>query len=313
LNSIDDRQIHPEGRILGVESINASADYAEAKQRVRRAVEDYLRDAFSRYPETEVCRAAQYAVLGGGHRWRAIVAVAAGQIFDDDALLIGLPGACGVELAHAASLVLDDLPSMDNAKVRRGKPCTHLAFAPWAVDMTPVFLVTMAYQISLDNPRASEDRRVQAALLLSAAGLRMITGQTKDILQDFVGGAADRRLLECYELKSAALYAAAAKAGAVLCGADEREADTIYVAGFNLGMSYQLLDDVADVVAGVGEVGKHSGMDAEKWTAIDWLGVEGARRKSREFQARGLAALERFGARADWLRTLVCEASYKPA
>jgi hypothetical protein len=72
-----------------------------------------------------------------------------------------------------------------------------------------------------------------------------------------------------------------------------------------------MLDDVADVVASVPEVGKNAGMDAGKWTAVDWLGVEGARRKSREFQSAGLAALEDFDSNADWLRTLVCEASWK--
>jgi geranylgeranyl pyrophosphate synthase len=72
-----------------------------------------------------------------------------------------------------------------------------------------------------------------------------------------------------------------------------------------------MLDDVADVVAGVPEVGKNSGMDLGKWTAVDWLGVEGARQKSREFQSMALAALEHFHSRADWLRTLVCEASWK--
>jgi geranylgeranyl pyrophosphate synthase len=298
---------------LGIAEATVAEDFSAAKKQVRGAVEDYLRAAFARYPETEVSKAAQYVALGGGHRWRAIVAVAAGQIFDDDALNIGLPGACGVELAHAASLVIDDLPSMDNAQVRRGKPCAHLVFPPWAVDMTPVFLVTMAYQISLENARATEERRVRAALLLGAAGLRMITGQTKDVLQDYnTCGSPDQHLLECYELKSAALYGAAAKAGAILCGATDHDAEAIHVAGLNLGMSYQLLDDVADVVAGVSEVGKNSGMDASKWTAIDWLGVGGARQKSREFQSRGLAAIEQFGRRADWLRTLVCEASYKP-
>lgn len=288
-------------------------DFVVEKTQVREAVENYLSRTFSNCPQTEVCKAAQYIALGGGHRWRAIVAVAAGRIFRDDALEINLPGACGVELAHAASLVLDDLPSMDDAPVRRGKPCAHLVFPPWVVDLTPVFLVTMAYQVSLESARAPEERRVRAALLLSSAGLHMIAGQTRDILQDFSTGDPDQRLLECYELKSGSLYAAAAKAGAVLCGADEREADLIHVAGLNLGMSYQLLDDIADVIAGVGEVGKHSGMDAEKWTAIDWLGVDGARERAREFQSKGLAALEEFGPRAEWLRTLVCEASYAAA
>ena len=286
-------------------------DFTAEKANVRGAVEDYLVSAFDMYPPTEVREAARYAALGGRHRWRAIVAVAAGRIFRDDALDVTLPGACGVELAHAASLVLDDLPSMDNAEVRRGKRCTHLVFPQWAVDMAPVFLVTIAYQISLDNPRACEQRRVSAALALSSAGLGMIAGQTEDIRQEHASEKADSRLLECYQLKSGVLYAAAAKAGAILCGASEHEAQSIHAAGLNLGLSYQMLDDVADVVAGVPEVGKNSGMDLGKWTAVDWLGVEGARQKSREFQSTALAALEHFHSRADWLRTLVCEASWK--
>jgi geranylgeranyl pyrophosphate synthase len=286
-----------------------SPGFTVAKARVRQAVEDYLSVKFDAYPPSEVREAARYAVMGGGHRWRAIVAVAAGEIFDPDALAIGLPGACGVELAHAASMVLDDMPAMDNAEMRRGKPCAHRVFPAWAVEMTPVFLITMAYQISLGNPRASEERRVRGALLLSAAGLDMIGGQVKDLKQEHISD--EERLLQCYTLKTGSLYAAAAKAGAILCGASEEEARHVEIAGLNLGLSVQLHDDVADVVAGVNEVGKHSGMDAAKWTAVDWLGVEGARAKSFEFQSQALAALQNFDSRADWLRALVCEASWK--
>jgi len=100
----------------------AAVDFDATKADVRRAVEDFLTQLFAKAPDTDVARAAGYAALGGGHRWRALVAVAAGKIFRDDALQRVMPAACGVELAHAASLVLDDLPSMDDAAIRRGKP-----------------------------------------------------------------------------------------------------------------------------------------------------------------------------------------------
>jgi geranylgeranyl pyrophosphate synthase len=285
-------------------------DFTAEKAKVRAAVEAFLGHAFDQLPSSDVRDCARYVTLGGGHRWRAIVAIAAGTIFDDDALSIGLPGACGVELAHAASLVLDDLPSMDDAQLRRGKPCAHLAFPRWAVDMAPVLLVTMAFDISLANPRSNAERRVKGALLLSEAGQRMIAGQAHDVLQDYPADSRERLLLECYDMKSGALYAASAKAGAILCGANDDEAERVRVAGLNLGLSYQLMDDVADVSAAVADVGKTTGLDAGKWTAIDWLGVEGARKESRRFQEKGLAALDSFGAKADWLRRLVCEASY---
>ena len=290
----------------------AVQDFDAAKADVRRAVEQFLTEVFARAPDTEVARAARYAVLGGGHRWRALVAVAAGKIFRDDALERVLSAASGVELAHAASLVLDDLPSMDDACVRRGKPCTHRVFPAWAADMAPVFMVTLAYQISFDNPSVAAGPRVKAALALSEAGIMMIWGQVHDMRQDGDGGASEEeRLLRCYRLKSAALYGAAAQMGGILTGADDAEAASLQVAGVDLGYAYQFLDDVADVVAGVAEVGKEQGMDAAKCTAVDLFGVEGARAKALEFQARSLAHLERFGSRADWLRSLVCEASWK--
>lgn len=138
----------------------ATVSFDAAKADVRRADEDFLQEVFADVPATEVAKAARYAALGGGHRWRALVAVAAGKIFRDDALELVLPAACGVELAHAASLVLDDLPSMDDASVRRGKPCTHRVFPDWATEMAPVFMVTLAYQISLDNPSVPTSARV---------------------------------------------------------------------------------------------------------------------------------------------------------
>jgi farnesyl diphosphate synthase len=130
--------------------------------------------------------------------------------------------------------------------------------------------------------------------------------------QDFDAGASEEaRLLTCYRLKSAALYGAAAKMGGILTGADDADAASLQAAGIDLGYAYQFLDDVADVIAGVAEVGKERGKDAGKCAAIDLFGVEGARRKAAEFQARSLSHLERFGAEADWLRRLVTEASWK--
>jgi geranylgeranyl pyrophosphate synthase len=285
-------------------------EFTAEKSEVRQAVEECLTSAFAAHPKTEVREAAEYAVLGGGHRWRAITTVAAGTIFRADALRIVLPTACSVELAHAASLVLDDLPSMDNADIRRGKPCVHCVFPPWAVDMTPIFLITLAYEITLANPLATAQHRVNGTLELSTAGIKMITGQVGDVRQD-QALSEEQRLLDLYTLKSGALYGASGKAGAILCGATGEEAQLIYDACVDMGLSMQFMDDIADVEADIPEVGKRSGMDAGKRTAVDWLGLEGARKRCKEFQDRGRAQLERFGPDADWLRRLVCEVSWK--
>jgi len=289
--------------------MNKASNFDAFKRRIQVAVEENLGRVFSKYSDTEISRVAKYAVMGGGHRWRPILGVATGKIFHHDAFHICMPGACGVELVHAASLLLDDLPSMDNAQVRHGKPCTHLVFPRWAVDMAPAFLVNIAYANSLDNPMASYERRVTAALEVSRAASDMNEGQEIDLTQPIED---DDHLLRCYRLKTGALYAAAAKADAILCGANEDEALLLYECGMNLGLSYQFLDDVADVVAGVEETGKHSGMDAGKRTAVDLFGIDGAKDWASRFKQEVLSKLEQFGPGADTLRSLVRDASWAP-
>jgi geranylgeranyl pyrophosphate synthase len=287
-------------------------EFQAFRSEVRGRIDDSLERLLARLADTEVRRAAGYAALSGGQRWRGVLAVAAGRVFDPRAADLALPVACGAELAHAASLVLDDLPSMDNAQVRRGKACVHLVFAPWAVDMVPSYLVTLAYQVSLDNPRVSHERRVSAALELSAAGLRMTHGQAID-LNPAGRDHSPARLLECYRLKTGMLSAAAAKAGAITCGAAAAEAEALEGFGTNLGVAYQILDDLADATASLEEMGKCRGMDAAKVTAVDLFGVDGTRQKAQEFKDMAVAQLDRFGAEAALLQELAGRTGWEAA
>ncbi len=274
---------------------------------VRSGIERFLSQAFLSYPDSEVRSAAEYVALDAGHRWRAMVAVAAGCVFHEDAIQITLPGACGVELAHTASLVLDDLPSMDDAELRRGKACVHLQFPSWAADLLPVFLVNMAYRSMLDNPLAPNERRIKAALVLAETAAEMIDGQETDLTlaQHDGSGDPEERLLCCYRRKSGMLFSAAAKVGAILCGATESEAESLASSGLCLGMYYQLQDDVADVEGGVDELGKQPGMDRHKLTAPDLFGVGGAKRRATEYFEKALTLLEQYGSDASVFRHLL--------
>ncbi|MFH1572655.1 MAG: polyprenyl synthetase family protein [Acidobacteriota bacterium] len=284
-------------------------DFGAFKSRIQAGVQQHLERTFDAHPNTEVYRVARYVALGGGHRWRAMVAVAAGEIFDPAAFSIAMPAACGVELAHTASLVLDDLPSMDDARLRRGKPCVHLVFPRWAVDMAPVSLVTMAYHMILDNSLACHDRRVAAALELSLAGSRMIHGQEIDVAQQAENADREECLLECFRLKCGALFAAAAKTGALLCGADPKEASRLEHCGLNLGMCYQILDDLVDVVEDRDEPGKETGTDAAKGTTVELFGFEKAKRRANRLKQDALEAVEEFGPKAELLRSVIRQAS----
>jgi geranylgeranyl pyrophosphate synthase len=175
--------------------------------------------------------------------------------------------------------------------------------------MAPVFLVTLSYELALNNPLASPERRVLTAVNLSRAGLNMIAGQASDVSVS-PNESDEEHLLRRYRLKSGALYAAAANAGALLCGASADCGERINDAGMYLGLSYQFLDDVADAVGDSAIVGKDTGRDIGKPTATCLFGVEGARSRSQQFQDQALDCLSSFGAEADRLRMLVTEASW---
>ncbi|MDP7645248.1 MAG: polyprenyl synthetase family protein [Anaerolineales bacterium] len=281
------------------------------KTRVRQSVERCLEEILSAQDDTEVCRTAKYGVLGGGHRWRAMVAIAAGSIFDRDAMTICRSLACGVEMAHGASLILDDLPSMDDADYRRGRPSAHLVYPAWAVHLAPMYLINTAYRAVLDNQSVAPERRLTGAIEMSNAAILMIEGQEIDLSQPS-SGDEQTMMLKCYRRKSGALYASAARVGATFCGASEDDSAAVYGACMNLGLSYQYLDDVADVEAGLGEVGKLPGNDVGKRTAIHFFGVTDTKIQAQRYQEIALSYLDRFGPEAEILRNLARHASWSP-
>ena len=227
----------------------------------------------------------------------------------DENLKLAMPVACAGELAHAASLVLDDLPSMDNASVRRGKPCAHLVFPKWAVDMAPVFLVTLGYKVLLENPEASKEKSAQAAIRVSDAALNMIAGQEMDLLQP-PEVSTPEGLLDCYTRKTGALWGIGGWATGFLCGASSLQAERLYECGLKTGLYYQFMDDVGDMTGGIKELGKGCRMDIKKSTSVDLLGLEGAIEGARSFQQEALSVADKLGPNAEFLRHIIEKSTY---
>lgn len=275
--------------------MNESESPAAWTGEMRRRLEQALEDGFAARPPMEVLRAARHVVQGGGHRWRGLLAVAAGSIFRADAQTCALPLAVALELMHAASLTLDDLPSMDNAKTRRGQPCVHLDFPRWVVDLLPAFLVNWAYQVLADDSAAPETSRIRCLVLLGEMGADLARGQELDLALA-TAPVAESALLECYALKSGSLFAAALAGGGLLCGAGPADAQALREAGLKLGQAYQILDDLAD---GHEEPGK--------CTALTVFGREGARIRAERLLAEAVRLLDRFGPAADRLRGMLGE------
>lgn len=267
----------------------------------RRRIEAALVAALTPPPPTEVARAARYVALDGAHRWRGLLAVAAGLAYDPQAEAYAVPLAAAVEMMHAASLVLDDLPSMDNAATRRGKACVHLVFPEWAVDMLPPYLVHRAYHVVAGIEAAPAERRLRALRMLGDMGSALVRGQELDLTSP-AAPVAESALLEGYALKSGSLFAGALAAGALLCGAEEGEADALREAGIRLGQAFQILDDIAD-----GPEEDSDYKEAGRFTAYSLWGPDAARRRALDLLADARRIFDRLGPRADRIRDVLAE------
>jgi farnesyl diphosphate synthase len=241
--------------------------------------------------------AMRYAVLDGGKRLRPLLVFAASEAVGGQAEA-ALRAACAVELIHAYSLVHDDLPCMDNDVLRRGKPTVHVKFGEADALLAGDALQALAFEL-LTPDGDSIAPAVQAKLcrlLARAAGSQgMAGGQAIDLAS--VGLALDEaQLREMHRLKTGALLQGSVEMGAACGGtiaADALAALRDY--GAAIGLAFQVVDDILDVVADSQTLGKTAGKDAasDKPTYVSLLGLDGARAQARELLAQALAALDR--------------------
>jgi farnesyl diphosphate synthase len=251
--------------------------------------------------------AMRYAMLGGGKRLRPFLVAAAGELFGVPDRAATRAGAA-VELIHGYSLVHDDLPAMDDAALRRGRPACHRAFDETTAILVGDALQALAFE-ALARPDYGADAGQRCALvagLARAAGaLGMCGGQMVDLL------AEGRRLTlpevgELQRLKTGAIIVFACEAGAILGQAapDERAALVGY--GEDVGLAFQIRDDLLDVEGDSAALGKDAGRDREagKATFVQLLGEQGARAELAELRSRALERLDIFGPRATVLERL---------
>ena len=219
----------------------------------------------------------RYSVFAGGKRLRPILTLAAaeavieckstGTAFLTDLSRV-MPGACAVELIHTYSLVHDDLPAMDDDKLRRGRPTAHVVFGEGTAILAGDALLTHAFAIlaqdlPTDSPE-TEHRRLRAiARIAGAAGAAgMVGGQVLDLAETGAKTTGKETLRDIHERKTGALINAAAVSGAILAGADRAIIEAIDAYATNLGLAFQIVDDILDVVGTTDGLGKTAGKDA---------------------------------------------------
>ena len=280
------------------------AFFTAAQQRIDRAL-DASTSARADGPAA-VREAMRYTLLAPSKRVRAILtlvacdlcASAAGTRAGDP-----MPAAVAVEMVHASSLILDDLPSMDDAPLRRGRPSCHVQFGEAVAVLGAFGLLSDAYGLvaaAYDGPLARE-----LTMLLSAAIGRdgLIAGQAEDLLatDSAIGFETLERI---HRRKTGALFSAAAVAGARVAGAREELVRALEAYAKNVGLAFQIVDDLLDVTGDPAETGKAARADARKTTFVSFSGVDGARELAVELCRTADAALRPFGAKAQPLLAL---------
>jgi geranylgeranyl diphosphate synthase type II len=286
---------------------SARRDWLDARRAdVDAALERYLPSAPACPPR--VAEAMRYSLFAGGKRLRPVLVLAAAEAVaaahDGDvpqARALALPAACALELIHTYSLVHDDLPAMDNDTLRRGRPTSHVVFGEGQAILAGDGLLTEAFVLMAREPQTQDAavamRKLRAiALVAEAAGAcGMVGGQAIDLEAAGSGTAFDADGLRAmHARKTGALIRAAAASGAVMAGATEAELAAIERYASELGLAFQIVDDVLDVEGASQDLGKTAGKDAAagKPTYPAVYGLDASKRMAADCITRALAALD---------------------
>ena len=256
-------------------------------------------------PEARLLEAMRYATLGGGKRLRGFLVIQSGGLFGVDRRGLARVAAA-IECIHAYSLVHDDLPAMDDDDLRRGKPTVHKAFDEATAILAGDALLTHAFGL-ISSPEAHGDPFVRCELVsrlaLAAGSAGMVGGQMMDIA--FEGKEIELpQITRLQRMKTAALIAFSCEAGAIMGKAAPPMRAALFNYGQELGLAFQVADDLLDAQGDAAQMGKAAQKDAElgKTTVVSVMGVERARAQAEAMAGQAVRHLDLFDEKADLLR-----------
>ena len=278
----------------------------EAADRVTVALDALLPRAEG--PEARLNSAMRYAALGPGKRLRPFLALECGRLINADERGL-LRAGSALECIHAYSLIHDDLPCMDDDDMRRGRPTVHKAYDEATAVLAGDALQAMAFSI-LAHPDTHPRGRVRARLVESLAGASGASGMVGGQMIDIIGESEQLDIslvTRMHRMKTGALISFATDIGCILTDAEEHVRRALEGFAHDLGLAYQITDDLLDATGNAAETGKAVGKDAGqgKATFVTILGLDGARERAGHLANQAKEHLDPFGSRADVLREAV--------
>ena len=286
-------------------------NYDEYKEMVNSHLLDFMPGIDTK--SSSLYESMKYSLTAGGKRLRSVLLLASCEFAGGDAK-DALAFACAMEYIHTYSLIHDDLPAMDNDDLRRGMPTNHKVYGDAIAILAGDGLLTTAFEVMnkdmflyFDNLKELKKRINAAYTITSNAGVRgMVAGQVSDIESEHK--QCSNEMLEYIHLnKTGALIVAAVRAGLYLGGADDAMMKNMTVYAENLGLAYQIADDILDVRGNEAELGKKTGVDAqnEKITYVSLNGMEASDKKLHELTQNAVKAIEEYYDNAEFFRNLV--------
>ena len=260
----------------------------------------YINEKLAAYVATDgskICDSMNYSVMAGGKRIRPVLALECCRLCCGD-YKKATAFACALEIIHSYSLIYDDLPCMDNDTMRRGKPTNHVVFGEDIALMAGMGLYCRAFEIVTDTYKEfglTETQLIDGIkALLKASGMNgIVLGQVLDI-DNVAGKHTDLDYIQrVHDYKTSAMLEASSEVGAICGGATEKQRAALLEYSKNIGLAFQIRDDILDVTGTDGNMGKTLGKDREsgKTTFVDIFGVGGAQRKVVELTERAKSAI----------------------